>query len=250
MRYTLLFFLILFGFQSIGQGKRSKVPSYFGIQVSPVFPTQFIGNPVVELQEGGFSSTITQKAGYSFGATVRAGITELIAFDSGISFTQRNFDVQAAHIDSNASIQNTLSLIEYNIPLNLLFYIKLTDELYANASFGGMITYKPTDVAIVDYDNGLNKFVHRSYINGKAGFDLNASLGFEYRTKKKGFFYVGGTARVPLKPAFVILAEYSYKGYDIDLYNNVDGSFLSLDFKYFFPNIRNKGMQFRNGPIL
>lgn len=250
MRYTLLFFLVLFGFQSFGQSRRSKVPSYFGIQASPIFPTQFIGDPTIELQEGSFSSTVSQKAGYSFGVTVRAGISELIAFDTGINFTQRNFDVQAAHLDSNASIQNTISLIEYNIPLNLLFYIKLTDEIYANASLGGMITFKPTDVGIVDYDNGLNKFTHRGFTNGKAGFDLNASLGFEYRTEKKGFFYVGGTARVPLKPAFILFSQYSYKGYDIDLFGNVDGSFLSLDFKYFFPNIRNKGMQFRDGPIL
>ena len=60
------------------QSKKERIPSYFGFQVSPVFPTAFIGSPTLQLSGQGFETTLTQKMGYRFGATVRAGITNVI----------------------------------------------------------------------------------------------------------------------------------------------------------------------------
>jgi hypothetical protein len=80
--------------------KKEKFPSYFGLQVRPIFPTQFIGSSTTELTKGEFSTTITQKMGYSFGGTIRAGLTKLISLETGINFTQRNFDISMAVTDS------------------------------------------------------------------------------------------------------------------------------------------------------
>lgn len=230
--------------------KKEKYPSYFGLVVKPVFPTRFIGSPETVLIQKEFKSTLTQKMGYSFGATVRAGLTKLLAFETGINFTQRNFDVAMSVADSNISATNDLSFICYDIPLNGLVYVQLSKQFYMNASLGVALVYKPTDVGIINYPGGYHSFSHTGRLNSKASIDLNANFGFEYRTEKIGFFYIGGSGRVPLSPIFNLIAQYKYQGYTNTIYGEVDGSYLSLDFKYFFPNIKNKGVQFQRGPIL
>jgi hypothetical protein len=44
---------------------------------------------------------------------------------------------------------------------------------------------------------------------------------------------------VPFAPVFELIAQYKYEGYKNTVRGNIDGSFLSIDFKYFFPNINN-----------
>lgn len=230
--------------------KKDKFPSYFGLQVRPVFPTRFIGSPETVLTNKEFSTTITQKMGYSFGATIRAGVTKLIAFETGINFTQRNFDISMSIPDSNVHATNDISFITYDVPLNGLFYIQLSEQFYMNASMGIALTFKPTNVGIFTQPGSYHSFTHTGKVSRKGAIDLNANIGFEYRTEKSGFFYIGGSARVPTKPLFDMIAQYKYQGYTNTVYGEIDGSFLALDFKYFFPNIRNKGVQSRRGPIL
>ncbi|MEY3424860.1 MAG: hypothetical protein RL265_173 [Bacteroidota bacterium] len=230
--------------------KKEKFPSYFGLQVRPIFPTQFIGSSTTELTKGEFSSTLTQKMGYSFGGTIRAGLTKLISLETGINFTQRNFDIAMSVVDSGVFATNNISFISYDVPLNALIYIQLDKQFFMNASLGAALTYKPTNVGVLTMPGSFHSFTHTGKVSRKGGLDLNANIGFEYRTEKSGFFYIGGSARVPFKPLFDIIAQYKYQGYKNTIYGEIDGSYLALDFKYFFPNIRNQGTQFKRGPIL
>lgn len=247
-----LLFLLL-TFYSVGQTairKKERFPSYFGIQVRPVLPTRFIGEASATFSQEGFSTTISQKVGYSFGGTVRAGITKLIAFETGINFTQRNFNIDMSVADSNVYATNDLSFIQYDIPLNALIYVQLSEKFFMNASLGVALNFKPTDVGVLTLPGGSFSFTHTGRVNSLATVDLNANFGFEYRTEKIGFFYIGGSARVPFSPLFTLVSQYKYQGYKTTIYGDVDGSFLSVDFKYFFPNISKKGTQFQRGPIL
>lgn len=250
----LLVLLFITAFTAFGQKKKERVPSYFGIQVRPIFPTQFIGSPTTNFQQNAgesvrFTSTLTQKMGYSFGGTVRAGITNLIAIETGINFYQRNFGIDMEMPDSSILATNDIRFISYDIPLNALFYIKLAEKWYMNASIGVAVNFKPTDVAVVTKPGGDNEFQHIGVAQKKFGFDFNANIGFEFRTEKSGFFYLGGSANVPFKPLFDMILNYSNQGYKSQVIEPVDGSYLAIDFKYFFPNISNKGTQFQEGPI-
>lgn len=245
---TLISILILSS--SMAQVKKEKVPSYFGFQVRPIFPTRFIGDPVLELNKDGYYTKLSQKLGYSFGGTVRAGITKLIALETGINFNERHFDLEMSYADSNSYATDDLTFIEYDIPINGLVYIRLADQWYMNASLGVAMTFKPTDVRVVNKPGGYHYYSHIGLVDRKTGFALNANVGFELRTKKSGFFYIGGSGRVPFTPLFNLIADYSYQSAnEIRVIGEVDGSFLSIDFKYFFPNIKNKGQQFQDGPI-
>lgn len=250
MKYSfLLAFCTLASFTFSQVTKKERVPSYFGFQIRPLFPTQFIGSRTLDLSESGFETTLTQRPGYSFGGTVRAGITELIAFETGINYTQRTFHLSSGLPDSNSFFQDTLTFIEYDIPLNGLVYIKLTEEFYMNTSLGFALTYKPSNVRLSNSPGGDHRYTHDGLLTRKIGVDLNANVGFEYRTRKNGFFYLGGSVRVPLAPLFVMHARYANQGYKLNVFGDVDGSFISVDFKYFFPNIKNKGKQPLQGPI-
>jgi hypothetical protein len=255
-RILALLIILLCSSSLFGQVKsKERIPSYFGLQVKPIFPTRFIGSPELSLRSGEeddlfITSTIRQKLGYSFGGTVRVGLTKLIALETGINFNQRNFDLQMAVPDSSITGQNDLSFISYDIPLNALFYIRLAEKWYMNASLGAAVTFAPTNVKVDTNPVGIHYFQHTGLVESKVGLELNANIGFEFRTEKSGFFYLGGSGRVPIKPIFTLVTEHRYKGFWTLIHGDVDGSYLSVDFKYFFPLIENKGTQFKGGPIV
>lgn len=254
MKLVLTISLLLITAFSYGQGRRQRVPSYFGIQVRPLFPAKYIGEKshnfaTTDADSVQFNSTITQRVGYSFGATVRAGLTKLVALETGINFYQRNFNLEIEVPDSNIYVKNDMSFINYGVPINVLFYIPLSENFYMNASLGASLTFKPTEIGVLTTSSGANEFRSSSITNSKFGIALNANMGFEYRTKKSGFFYLGGSAQIPMAPIFNLRTLYKHEGYESALYGDVSGSYFAIDIKYFFPIIRTKGMQFKEGPI-
>lgn len=258
MKTILIISVLCFSFMTDAQikNKNAKVPSYFGLRVSPVFPTQFIGEKSLSLNENSgeevkINTSITQKTGYSFGGVVRAGFTKLVALETGLNFTQRSFDLTMELPDSSISGTNDLKFVSYDVPINALFYIKLSDQWYMNASLGLAATFAPTHIGKTSLPAKRHEFHHTGLVRNKIGLDMNANVGFEFRTEKNGFFYLGGTARVPFKPLFDLYLLYEYTGSDYQSVLNgpVDGSFLTVELKYFFPNIKNKGLQFQDGPI-
>lgn len=235
------------------QSVKTKVPSYFGFQVKPIFPTRFIGEPTLVSRVEGYETTLSQRTGYSFGGVVRVGLTKFIALETGINFNQRNFNIDMALPDSSLYEKNDMSFVTYDIPINGLIYIRLAEEWYMNTSIGVALSYNPTNVGVKTIPaTGQHIFRHTGLAK-KVIFELNANIGFEFRTKKSGIFYLGGSGRVPFSPVFYLYSEYTYQGYHLetDAKNDgkVDGSYLALEFKYFFPNIKSKGSVFQPGPI-
>ncbi|MEN9940673.1 MAG: hypothetical protein RL286_165, partial [Bacteroidota bacterium] len=128
---------------------------------------------------------------------------------------------------------------------------KLSKKLYANAALGTTILYKPSSVAtyINPYDKHEFRQVGLVDINDKLGFDLRASVGFEFRDKKAGVFYLGGTAFIQLQPTFTLLSRYQYVNFKQAAVGPVNASGFGLDFKYFIPYERSGRLIFQQGPI-
>lgn len=230
--------------------KKEKFPSYFGFRIQPIFPTNYLGGGPLRLEKNEYIATISPYIGYSFGSSVRVGLTELIALETGINFSQRNFKIDMSVADSSVTAMDSLRFISYDIPLNGLVYIQLAEQFYSTVSMGATYVFKPSEVNTKTYPGGLHEFSNVGRLSRKSAFELNANLGFEYRSKKSGIYYIGGSARVTLSSLFILSTQYKYQGYTNRIYGNVNGSYLSIDFKYLLPNIKNKGVQFRNGPIL
>lgn len=229
--------------------KKEKFPSYFGVQLKPLIPGDFLGTSQLKLNDQQFYATFTQKLGYSFGATVRIGITKLISLETGINQVQRNYNIDFSIPDSNLYAKNDFGIINYDIPVNALFYIQLSEKFFMNASLGGSLVYNPTNVATkLSLDKG-NVFIHEGRRYSRTGFETNANFGVELRTEKSGIFYLGISGRVPVKPIFQVAAVYERQSYKRVAFGDMSGTYLSFDIRYYFPNIRNKGPQFRPGPV-
>lgn len=247
MNKCLSFLLSLTIFPAFCQIGDTKLPSYFGVQVRSIIPTNFVGNPITTLQKDGLQASLQQTIGYSFGGIVRVGLTELIALETGINFSQRYFKVQGSIADSGIYVTNQLGFIQYDLPLNGLIYIKLTKRFFANASLGVTAGFKPTSIATQNNIDGSKFFYHTGFVNKKASLDLNGNLGFEFRSKKTGFYYLGTTVRLPLAPLFTYIATYRNQGYKVTQYGDVSGAFLGIDLRYFFRNV--KGQKEDKRPI-
>lgn len=252
MRLLLLLFLFLLANSALGQTPKVKVPSYFGLQVKPILPTKFIGNSELKQELNGFKTTFKQSTGYSFGAVVRAGLTKTIAIETGLNYNQRVFDIDMSLADSNLFLKNDMKHVSYDLPIKGLFYIRLAEKWYMSTAIGGNISYNPTNVRVTTNTGTLSQFVHTGLAR-KLFFEFGANVGFEFRTEKDGFFYLGGVASVPFNSIMFLRSSYVYQGYHITIdaenEGKVDGSYLSLEFKYFFPNIKAKKKIFQEGPI-
>lgn len=246
--------LVLFvgtSFAVCAQESRTKVPSYFGLQFKPLIPGDFLGESTTTLQNGGFKAIYNQLFGYTFGAVTRIGLTELISFETGINQVQRNYRIDFSFADSSLASQMTFGMISYDIPLNGLIYIRLAEKLYMNASLGGAVVYNPSNVAKKIFPRGLNEFIHEGRRRSRVGFEINANIGFEWRTEKSGFFYLGASGRIPVQPIFDIAAAWGHQSASNQIFQvgEMNGTYLAFDVRYFFPNIKNKGKQPIKGPI-
>ena len=253
LSYTHLLLAILCclysGFSNAQQEKKEKVPSYFGVQFKPLIPGDFLGKSKLDLNADQFYATITQKFGYSFGASVRVGLTKLISIETGINQVQRYYNVNFSIPDSGLYQKDDFGIVNYDIPLNVLFYIQLSEKIFMNASLGGSVVYNPSDIATSATPGGLHEFKQEARRLSKVGFEINGNVGFEFRTEKSGIFYLGGSGRIPLKPIFDVASVYEYKNYKKVAIGSLIGTYLSLDIRYYLPNIKNKGTQFMKGPI-
>ncbi|MFM6934997.1 MAG: outer membrane beta-barrel protein [Flavobacteriales bacterium] len=248
-----IIFILIFLPISLFAQKENKfgIQNYFGFQTRMIIPSNTIGPNSLTLTKDYFTSTIEQKTGYTFGGVVRLGLSELISIETGLNYIQRIYGITMQRTDSNIVATNTMHFIQYDIPVSAVVNVKLTKSIFANASLGLALQNKPSSVGIIDHPNGKHEFFHIGLvdIHKKMSFDLAASAGFEYRTKKSGVFYIGGSARVAMAPVFQYVAKYKYVNDSRVMYGNVNGSYLSLDFKYFLPYKRARNLIFKPGPI-
>ena len=250
MRFLLIFtFFFVLGHTALGQ-KRERFPSYFGFQFKPLIPGDFLAKSQISVSNGTFSGLFTQKYGYSFGAMTRVGVTKLISFETGINQVKRNYDIDFSYPDSSLYGSANFGIISYDIPINAMIYIQLSEKFFTNASLGTSFVYYPSNVGVVlPVDNKVT-FIGEGKRKRLFDFEINANYGFELRTEKNGFFYLGASAKIPLAPIFKVAAVYEFPGEtSVAAVGEVNGAYLSLDIRYFFPNVKSKGKNTPDGPI-
>jgi len=244
LRLIVLFFILLSSFININAQKNSR-DSYFGFQVKPIFPGVFIGTTQFDSEKNGFSTSFAQAMGFSFGGILRLAITQSITIETGINFTQRKYRFSSSLPDSNVFIKSKIRYLTYDIPASVLVYLPINNEWYMNASIGAALVYNPTPVGVRRTVSNTLHQVSQLGVGRKLFVEMLANVGCEYRHKKHGIFYLGATARIPFVPLFILRSEYSNQGLKIqtdpDVQGKVDGSYIAIELKYFFPIIDSKG---------
>jgi hypothetical protein len=167
--------------------------------------------------------------GYSYGMVVRTGVTKKIFLETGINYVRRNYLFTLDDQDSSFSTSSAFGIVEYEIPVSVLVYIRLSDNIYMNNSAGLSLNMFKKSV-IEPKDNLIYVFERSTWIIP----GLVANVGWEYRTPYVGSFYLGASYQFPFSKVITMHADY-YKNVGVESMTTKIGlAFLTLDFKYFF----------------
>jgi hypothetical protein len=227
--------------------KTYKYKSFFGICYKPTFPTRVFKSGPLVLQSDSISAEVKPTFGYTFGFNVRIGLSKKFSIESGLNMIQRNYKI-TYNMSDTINATNDLNVLNYEIPINALVYIQLSKSIFASTSAGTSLSFYPSELT-TQIVVGKHRFTQEGRRYHRLGFDINANVGFEYRTLKNGTFYAGFAAKIPSRP--ILATATIHEAYDqkVALIGNLTGTQLSIDFKYFFHNKPKKGPQPNIGPI-
>jgi hypothetical protein len=221
-----------------------------GFQFKPLFSSKFFSTGPQELNwddqyydtvpqlvyEDAASFKITPQSGYCMGMVIRMGLSETWSLESGINFVRRNYDLTMS--DSTGSENTQFKLVSYQIPLQGLVFIQLSDQVFMDVSMGAAVDFYPSDVATYG-DRFIHSCARRSWLSSS----LLANIGWEYRTEESGYFYVGASYNRPFKPIMRSFFKRPTTDYGPEEYIDLKGNYLTVDLRYFFhsdPMRRNK----------
>ncbi len=227
--------LVLLGVVNYAQSNKKKgdLETKFGVQFKPVVPINYFGAGPQTAADTIAEVTVSPKLGYSIGMVVRTDFSDLLSFETGINYIRRNFDIDAYEAKRDTGDHADFGFVSYQIPLQALVYIRLSEQIYMNTSGGLGIDWYASHVQSVGNNALLQHLSLRRYW---MHFSLLANIGFEWRTEKAGGFYVGASFVNPLKQITDTRIDYYYGNTDKQRYElNLNGTFITVDLRYFFP---------------
>lgn len=232
---------------------REKYPTHFAFQLRGLIPNKFSEPKSNTVFNDTLTSTITQKNGFSFGGVIRRRYTDRLGVEMGLNLCKRYYDVSTGIPDSNQFFSKDFAFTNFELPINGLVFIKLSERNFASAALGVTAIYKPSSVAAEEFKENKGEFSMAGIVEQKFNLNLNAQLGFEFVSDKKGIFYVGGSAHIPLTPLLYFYSKYKYNYANSDISTAVvyeqRSPFFTVDLRFYFPTIKNKGEQPLRGPI-
>lgn len=225
--YLPILSFILIGLSGISQ----KDIITYGIQIKPIIPASYFTGESIQFDSTQtFNNTISNKTGYSFGMVVRRGFTNTIALEYGINYVRRNFNVYLNEGENELDYAD-FGYVSYEIPVQGLFYAKLSDEMYINGSGGLSLNFFASDVE----SDGINQLIrHYSLKERYVDLAILSNLGFEYRTKENGYFYIGSSFHLPFNHIANTFVRFDDGKTNHLFEHKIRGSYLTLDFRYFF----------------
>ena len=227
-----------------------------GVEFRPIFPIDFLKTGSQQASNNDYSIDVSPKFSFSAGMIIRYGFHKRFALETGLSFVQRSYNL-TIHRDSTLSVplnpgsaeynsKTDFTIIGYEHPIKLLVFVRLAERIYMNAAAGFQLTFFPSDIFTTD-ENKTGTDQHFKHSSLRLGFDGKpgndgfihggaiANLGFEYRTKKSGFFYLGGTYHIPFADVYRSKFQYLEDDYASQVQGiQLNGSYLTFDVRYFF----------------
>ncbi len=201
-----------------------------GIQYKPIVPSSMFNTGPVTHVDTSWDITLTPELGHSFGMVIRKGFTDKYSLEVGINQVVRHYSLKASFEDSTFSGKETFKLVGYEVPLQGLLYVRLGEKVYMNNAFGISLDMFASPVDTKDY-NFTSETIPRSWIQ----LGLIANVGFEYRSEKSGFFYLGGSLHRPFaRMAGMKMTYYPEIGHTSKVWIDLVGNYLTIDFRYFF----------------
>jgi hypothetical protein len=184
-----------------------------------------------------FRGVYNFSGGMGFGGVIRVKLTKLLNVESGLYFTRRRYDFRIEDLTTDFRDETSFRMVSYEIPIKGLVYIRMADKIYMNVALGFGTNFIASDVISVEQIYNI-KAIKLVWMRGS----VLGNIGAEYRTEKDGFFYFGFTFNQMLDDIMVTEANYFREGIPPAFRQRgpLNGSYLSADFRYFFPMAKPK----------
>jgi len=234
----IIFFLCLIFLSGKTFGQNSAANEFkFGFQLRPIIPNAYLNTDIETATSPNFSYSAKSNVGISFGAIIRKPLGKFWNLETGLNFVKRSYSL---NFDLNDSVQvsskQNMTFIAYEIPIQALIYVQLGKSWYMNASAGISIDFFPSETETFSFekvDSTYYDFSQKTYRIKWSALAAQSNLGFEYRTEKQGYYYIGASFHRPFGriAGSQGLVE-STSGSD-RLWLSLSGSYFSIDLKYF-----------------
>lgn len=206
-----------------------------GLQYKPIIPSSILRNDGFEFEDQGIKAKMNASTGSSFGMVVRKGLNHRFSIDAGINMITRKYKLEVSKPDTGLSFTQDFKWVTFEIPVQLLVFIRLGEKLYLNAGAGPSFVFYPSDVdSFRDTYNQSFDFYHQTYRSSWIQIPLIANLGFEYRTESSGYFYLGATYSQPFNPMAQTRLRYLHSKPTIVVSELLRGNYLTIDLRYYF----------------
>ena len=172
---------------------------------------------------------------------LRYQLSPTFSAETGVNLVNRRYQLQIENNTISLSDFTKFNLRSYEIPLQLLSYVRLNQKYYLNASFGNAINIFPSD--IISFAQNNDFFFQSTSRRLKIQSAFIAHLGLEYRTEENGIFYLGASFHRPWKNTARSFPEYNDGTYSFNtqapsgndsFYLDISGNYFTIDIRYFF----------------
>lgn len=231
-----LFFLIVLSGNAFGQKKNAN-EFLFGFQLRPIVPNAYLNTDIEMASLPNFTYSAKSNVGISFGSIIRKPIGKFWNIETGLNFVKRSYLLSFELNDSvQVSSKQNMTFIAYEIPIQALIYVRLGKSWYMNASAGISIDFFPSETETFSsekIDSTYFDFRQKTYRIKWNALAAQTNLGFEYRTEKKGYYYIGASFHRPFDRIAGTQATVEAQSGSDRLWLSLSGSYFSLDLKYF-----------------
>ena len=237
MKKIILFHIIFISIFSLNTIKAQERVVTFGVQVKPIIPLGFFDTGDQSESSNGVDFTLSPKTGMSFGMVIRKGFTKSLSLETGINLVSRKYDLTINDADSNFKSNSSFKVSSYEIPLLGLVYVQINDKMFMNVAGGCSFDIYPTELRTVG-PSFSNDLVRYEWIN----VSLLANVGWEYRTAKSGYFYLGASLHKPFSSIFREFIVYDGRGIGNEeaMEFDLSGNYFTIDIRYFFHEDKQK----------
>lgn len=204
-----------------------------GFQFKPLFSSKFFNTGPESRVVSDKSFTVDPRGGFSMGMVLRRGFTNTLSFETGINYVRRNYDVKITG-DTIAAVSTDFRMISYDIPLLGMVFIQLSDKIFMDVGMGLSIDFFPSDLRKKGEDFEIYS-AKKEWIMPA----VLANLGWEYRTEKSGYFYLGASYHRPFDYIHGLYVGYPdlrplSSSIKTEPPITLSGNFLTFDLRYFF----------------
>ena len=230
-----ILFILFFYFPFNAKSQNSKTT--FGLQYKPIIPAAYFNAAELSKISASYIFNLEPRYSNSFGMVIRHQINKTFSVESGLNYTKRNFKLSITNSTINLSDFTAFGMRSYEFPIQLLTYVRASENWHLNIAFG--VSHNVLASDIFSYGEEKNHFFFQNTYRKSGGYSaLLANIGMEYRTMSKGYYYFGTSLHRPWKEIARIYPQYDDKINIFNMYQEfyfeMLGNFVTIDFRYFF----------------